>query len=155
MRTIFENVADGIITTNEEGIIESFNRAAENMFGYSAREIVGRNVSVLTPAAHQRRHEKYVREYVNGHESKIIGTGREVKGVRKDGSAFPIDIAITEMWVSDDRCFCAIMRDITERKKVERMKNEFISTVSHELRTPLTSIRGALGLVGNGTGGEF
>ena len=77
-----------------------------------------------------------------------MGAGREVEGVRKDGSTFPLDIAITEMWLGEDRHFCSIMRDITERKKVDRMKNEFISTVSHELRTPLTSIRGALGLVG-------
>ena len=155
MRTIFENVVDGIITTNEKGTIESFNRAAENMFGYSADEVIGRNVSTLTPATHRVRHDKYIKDYINGRESKIMGAGREVEGVRKDGSVFPIDIAVTEMWVGDDRLFCSIMRDITERKNVERMKNEFISTVSHELRTPLTSIRGALGLVGSGAAGEL
>ena len=84
-----------------------------------------------------------------------MGTGREVEGIRKDGSAFPIDIAINEMWIGEERYFCSIMRDITERKKVDRMKNEFVSTVSHELRTPLTSIRGALGLVGSGSAGEL
>ena len=155
MRTIFENVVDGIITTNEKGIIESFNRAAEDMFGYSADEVMGRNVSTLAPATHRVQHNAYIKDYLNGRESKIMGAGREVEGVRKDGSSFPIDIAVTEMWVGDDRLFCSIMRDITERKKVERMKNEFISTVSHELRTPLTSIRGALGLVGSGTVGEL
>ena len=155
MRTIFENVVDGIITTNEYGTIESFNRAAENMFGYSADEVIGRNVSTLTPATHRVRHDKYIKDYINGRESKIMGAGREVEGVRKDGSVFPIDIAVTEMWVGDDRLFCSIMRNITERKKVERMKNEFISTVSHELRTPLTSIRGALGLVGSGAAGKL
>jgi PAS domain S-box-containing protein len=155
MRTIFENVVDGILTTNEQGIIESFNRAAEDMFGYTAEEVVGKNVSMLTAATHRTRHDGYIRGYLKGRESKIIGTGREVEGVRKDGSVFPIDIAITEMWLGEDRHFCSMMRDITERKKVDRMKNEFISTVSHELRTPLTSIRGALGLVGGGTAGEL
>ncbi|MDX1697363.1 MAG: response regulator, partial [Thiohalobacterales bacterium] len=155
MRTIFENVVDGIITTNDEGFIESFNRAAENMFGYSAEEVVGRNVSILTPAPHRDRHCTYISNFLEGKESRIMGAGREVEGVRKDGSAFPIDIAITEMWIGEDRYFCSIMRDITERRKVDRMKNEFVSTVSHELRTPLTSIRGALGLVGGGATGEL
>ncbi|MGB5258917.1 MAG: CHASE domain-containing protein [Gammaproteobacteria bacterium] len=155
MRTIFNNVIDGIITTNEHGCIETFNRAAENMFGYTASEVIGRNVSILTPETHQARHDAYIRDFLNGRESKIMGAGREVEGIRKDGSAFPIDIAVTEMWVGEDRHFCSIMRDITERKKIERMKNEFISTVSHELRTPLTSIRGALGLVGSGTAGDL
>jgi PAS domain S-box-containing protein len=155
MRTLFENVVDGIITTNEKGIIESFNRAAENMFGYAADEVIGSNVGILTPATHRVRHDKYIKDYIKGRESKIMGAGREVEGVRKDGSSFPIDIAVTEMWVGGARLFCSIMRDITERKKVERMKNEFVSTVSHELRTPLTSIRGALGLVGSGVAGEL
>ena len=155
MRTIFENVVDGIITTNEKGVIESFNRAAENMFGYSADEILGRNVSILTPTNHQHRHDRYIKDYLNGRESKIMGTGREVEGVRKDGSIFPVDIAVTEMRLGEDRHFCSIMRDITGRKEVERMKNEFISVVSHELRTPLTSIRGALGLVASGTVGDL
>lgn len=155
MRTIFENVVDGIITTDEKGTIESFNRAAQKMFGYSADEANGRNVSMLTPTTHRGRHNKYIKDYLNGRDSKIMGAGREVEGIRKDGSAFPIDIAITEMWLGEERHFCSIMRDITERKKVDRMKNEFISTVSHELRTPLTSIRGALGLVSSGMAGEL
>ena len=155
MRTIFENVVDGIITTNEKGIIESFNHAAENMFGYSAEEAIGNNISILTPSNHRKQHDKYIKNYINGHDSKIMGAGREVEGVRKDGSTFPVDIAVTEMWIGTDRLFCSIMRDITERKKIERMKNEFISTVSHELRTPLTSIRGALGLIGSGSAGEL
>lgn len=155
MRTIFENVVDGIITTSQSGIIESFNRAAENMFGYAAEDVVGKNVSMLTPAPHRPLHDRYINDYIEGHESIIMGAGREVEGIRKDGSSFPVDIAITEMWIGENRYFCSIMRDITDRKKVDRMKNEFVSTVSHELRTPLTSIRGALGLVGSGAVGEL
>jgi PAS domain S-box-containing protein len=155
MSTIFENVADGIITTNEKGVIESFNRAAEHLFGYSATEVVGKNISMLTPMPHRKQHDKYIKAYLGGQESKIFGTGREVEGVRKDGSLFPIDIAVNDMRVGEERMFCSIMRDITERKKIDRMKNEFVSTVSHELRTPLTSIRGSLGLLAGGAAGEL
>ena len=155
MRTVFENVVDGIITTNEKGVIESFNCAAEHMFGYSATEVIGKNVSMLIPATHRKNHDKYIDRYLNGAKSKIIGVGREVEGVRKNSSTFPLDIAITEMRVGEERFFCSIMRDITERKKVDRMKNEFVSTVSHELRTPLTSIRGSLGLLTGGAAGEL
>jgi PAS domain S-box-containing protein len=155
MRTIFENVADGIITTNDRGIIESFNRAAEQLFGYSAEEVIGRNISILTPSPHRELHDGYIEAYFKGRPSKIFATGREVEGVRKDGSLLPIDIAVNDMWVGEERLFCSIMRDITERRKVDRLKNEFVSTVSHELRTPLTSIRGSLGLLAGGAAGEL
>ena len=155
MRTIFENVVDGIITTNAKGIIESFNHAAENLFGYTAAEVIGKNISMLTPAPHRNRHDAYIEAYIGGQESRIFGTGREVEGVHKDGSLFPIDIAVNDMLVGEERIFCSIMRDITERKKIDRMKNEFVSTVSHELRTPLTSIRGSLGLLAGGAAGEL
>ena len=155
MRTIFENVVDGIITTDEKGVIESFNHAAEHLFGYSATEVIGKNISILTPAPHSERHDAYIKDYLGGQESKIFGTGREVEGVHKDGSLFPIDIAVNDMRVGEKRIFCSIMRDITERKKMDRMKNEFVSTVSHELRTPLTSIRGSLGLLAGGAAGEL
>ena len=155
MRTIFENVVDGIITTNERGEIESFNQAAEKMFGYSAEEVFGKNVSILIPAPHRDKHDKYIDRYLDGAKSKMVGTGREVEAQRKDGSTFPIDIAVNVMWVGEVRFFCSIMRDITERKKIDRMKNEFVSTVSHELRTPLTSIRGSLGLLTGGAAGEL
>ena len=155
LRTIFENVVDGIITTNERGEIESFNHAAEKMFGYSAAEVIGKNVSMLIPAPHRDKHDKYVDRYLDGAKSKMVGTGREVEAQRKDGSTFPIDIAVNVMWVGEERFFCSIMRDITERKKIDQMKNEFVSTVSHELRTPLTSIRGSLGLLTGGAAGEL
>jgi len=155
MRTIFENVVDGIITTNEKGIIESFNHAAETMFGYSCSEVIGKNVAILIPKTHSTLHDRYIAQYLNGKKSRIIGTGREVEGVRKDGTQFPLDIAVNEMWLGQERFFCSIMRDITERKKIDRMKDEFVSTVSHELRTPLTSIRGSLSLLASGVIGPL
>lgn len=144
---VLNNVIDGIITISDNGVVKTFNPAAVKIFGYRPDEVIGRNVSMLMPAPYHDEHDGYIRNYITTGEQKIIGIGREVEGRRKDGSVFPMDLAVNEMWVGDKRMFTGIVRDITERKKIERMKNEFISTVSHELRTPLTSIRGAIGLL--------
>ena len=144
---ILENVVDGIITIDAQGSIEALNPAAERIFGYSEGEVQGKNVKLLMPEPYQSQHDGYLQNYLGGGERKVIGIGREVEGLRKDGSIFPMELSVSEMEVNGERMFTGIVRDITERKKVELMKSEFISTVSHELRTPLTSIRGALGLV--------
>ena len=148
--TVLESVVDAIITTNHQGIIETYNRSAENIFGYSAAEVIGKNVSILVPKEHTHKHNDYIEQYLNGKESQIIGIGREVLAQKKDGGQFPAEISITEMNLSGERRFCVAARDITERKRIEKMKSEFISNVSHELRTPLTSIRGSLGLLSSG-----
>ncbi|MCG8508109.1 MAG: response regulator, partial [Rhodospirillales bacterium] len=118
-------------------------------------EMLGKNVKMLMPQPHRDAHDEYLRRHRETGETHIIGVGREVEGRRKDGTIFPIDLAVNEMVVGDRRVYTGILRDITERRQVERMKNEFVSSVSHELRTPLTSIRGALGLVVGGTAGEL
>ena len=155
MRTIVNNITEGIVTTNQHGIIESVNPAAENLFGYLSSEIIGNNISMLVPDAHTDYHDRYIADYIKHGRSNIVGLGREVEGKRKDGSIFPLEVTVSEMWVEGERFFCGVMRDITERKKLDRMKDEFVSTVSHELRTPLTSIRGSLGLLASGKIGEF
>jgi PAS domain S-box-containing protein len=155
MRAIVETVVDGIITINDRGMIETFNPAAERIFGYRLDEVVGRNVSMLMPDPYHTEHDGYLKNYRDTGVRKIIGIGREVVGKRKDGSVFPIELAVSEMHLSARRMFTGIVRDITERKKVDRMKNEFISTVSHELRTPLTSILGSLGLISGGMAGAI
>jgi signal transduction histidine kinase/DNA-binding response OmpR family regulator len=99
------------------------------------------------PQPYKREHDGYLYNYAATGKKKIIGIGREVEGLRKDGSTFPLELAVSEVKLSDGRLFIGITRDISERKKIEQMKSEFVSTVSHELRTPLTSIRGALSLV--------
>ncbi len=155
LRTVLDNVVDGIITINKRGIIDSFNIAAQKIFGYEAHEVIGKNVSVLMPEPYAEEHDGYLHNYLNTHVAKIIGIGREVTGRRKNGTTFPMDLAVSEIEIDGELMFSGIVRDITERKQMEMMKNEFISTVSHELRTPLTSIRGSLDLVLGGAVGAL
>lgn len=154
-QAIVETVVDGIITIDFQGSVQSFNPAAEKLFGYASDEVVGRNVNMLMPEPYAHQHDSYLGNYINTGDAKVIGVGREVEGMRKDGSCFPMELAVSEMNIHGKRMFTGIVRDITERKKIERMKSEFVSTVSHELRTPLTSIRGALGLVLGQSAGQI
>ena len=147
LQAVLDHVVDGIITINSKGIIQSFNPAAEKIFAYSANEVIGHNINMLMPSPHREDHDSYLAAYHKTGQAHIIGIGREVEGVRKDGSLFPMDLAVSEVKLDGKILYTGIVRDITERKQMEKMKNEFISTVSHELRTPLTSIRGSLGLV--------
>lgn len=153
-RTILETIADAIITIDENSLIGSFNPAAENIFGYRADEIIGKNVSVLLPKDERQTHEDYTKNS-SLNAPRIINQARDLIGMRKDGSVFPLELNVAPMEFDGRRGFVGTLRDITERKRMEKMKNEFVSTVSHELRTPLTSIRGALGLVNGGAMGEF
>lgn len=147
IRAIVDTVVDGIVTIDNMGLVQTFNPAAERIFGFLAEEVISHNVKMLMPDSYAVEHDGYLHNYISTGNKKIIGIGREVVGKRKDGSTFSMDLSVSEMEINGERMFTGIVRDITERKKVERMKSEFISTVSHELRTPLTSIRGALGLV--------
>lgn len=153
LSAILDNVLDGILTINEVGTVESMNRAACRIFGYDVSEVIGKNVKMLMPEPYHGEHDGYLHNYVSTGHKKIIGIGRQVVGLRKDGSTFPMDLAVSEMQLKGWRLFTGVVRDITERVRIERMKSEFISTVSHELRTPLTSIRGSLGLVTGGIAG--
>ncbi|MBI1211162.1 MAG: PAS domain S-box protein [Alphaproteobacteria bacterium] len=151
LRNMFDHAVDGIITIDSKGIVQSYNPACEKMFGYDAGEVVGKNISMLMPEPHKSQHDRYISNYLRTGHAKIIGIGREVEGRRKDGSLFPLDLSLSQFEVAGGEIlFSGNVRDITSRKQVERMKNEFISVVSHELRTPLTSIRGSLGLLTSG-----
>ncbi|MET1256404.1 PAS domain S-box protein [Aliikangiella maris] len=147
VRAIVDTVPDGIITISSKGIIETFNPAAEKIFGYDPEEVIGRNIKLLISEPYRKQHEKYIERYLQTQDSRLIGIDREIEGLRKDGTTFPMELAISEMWFAKRQLFTGIIRDISDRKETERLKGEFVSTVSHELRTPLTSIRGALGLV--------
>lgn len=154
-QAVLDNVLDGIVTIDGQGMVDSFNRSAERIFGYVAGEVVGRNVSMLMPEPYRGEHDEYLRRYQTTGVARVIGIGREVRGRRKDGSLFPLDLAITEISRDGQPFYIGVVRDITERKRLDRLKKEFLSTVSHELRTPLTSIRGALGLMAGGAVGAL
>lgn len=118
-RAILDAAVDGILTIDAEGCIQSFNRAAERIFGYRAEEVVGRNVAILMPEPYRGEHDRYMRNYLTTGQARIIGIGREVAGQRKDGSVFPMDLAVGESRVGGRRIFAGIVRDISERKLAE------------------------------------
>lgn len=134
-QTTLDNVLDGIITINEQGSVESFNRAAEGIFGYSAAEVIGRNVKMLMPEPYHGEHDGYLLNYRTSGVKKIIGIGREVLGRRKDGSVFPLDLAVNEFYMEGKRFFNGVVRDITERK----LAKEKLDELHKELRLLLES----------------
>jgi PAS domain S-box-containing protein len=155
LSAILDNVVDAIITINESGSIESWSNGAERLFGYKAEEVLRRNVRMLMPEPHASSHDNYIRRYLQTGERRVIGMRRELEGRRKDGQIVPVDLGISELYIGRRRVFIGIVRDISERREVERLKSSFVSTVSHELRTPLTSISGSLGLLSGGVAGEL
>jgi two-component system sensor kinase FixL len=120
IRGIVNTAVEGIITIDERGIIETFNPAAERIFGHRAEEVVGRNVSLLMPSPDREAHDGYIANYLRTGKAKIIGIGREVVGLRKDGTTFPMDLSIGEVRLASGRMFTGIVRDITERKRLEK-----------------------------------
>ena len=119
MRSVINHVVDGIISIDDHGTVTTFNPAAERIFGYVASEVVGQNVKLLMPEPYHGEHDGYLANYLRTGQAKIIGIGREVIGLRKDGSTFPMDLAISDFTLGKTRHFTGIVRDITERKQVE------------------------------------
>ncbi len=117
IRAVTENVFDAIITADEQGIIESVNHAVEKMYGYSAEELVGQNVNILMPEPYRREHDRYIQKYIITGRGRVINSRIEVVGQRKDGSTFPLELAISEMVIGERRYFNAVVRDITELKR--------------------------------------
>ncbi|MCR9198253.1 MAG: PAS domain S-box protein [Planctomycetaceae bacterium] len=120
LRTIMEAAVDGVITIGERGLIEDVNSAAERLFGYTASEMVGQNVNMLMPAPFQQEHDGYLRNYVEGGPARIIGIGREVEGLRKDGSTFPLYLAVSEARVAGRRLFTGFVHDLTDVKQAQQ-----------------------------------
>ena len=120
LRAILQTAVEGIITIDERGIMESLNPAAERIFGYRASELVGRNVSILMPSPYRQAHDGYMSNYKRTGHARIIGIGREVVGQRKDGSVFPMDLSVSEVKLADKRLFTGFVRDVTDRKRLEK-----------------------------------
>jgi two-component system, LuxR family, sensor kinase FixL len=120
LRAILETAVEGIITIDERGIIESFNPASEKIFGYAAAEVISKNVSVLMSSPHREQHDGYLENYQRTGHAKIIGIGRETIARKKDGTLFPIDLSVSEVKLSDRQIFTGFIRDITERKRLEK-----------------------------------
>ena len=119
-QAVLDTIVDGVITIDERAVIESANPAACRIFGYEATELIGRNVSVLMPEPFQGEHDEYMNHYLRTGERRIIDIGREVVGRRKDGGTFPMDLAVSELWLRDRRIFTGVVRDITDRRRLEQ-----------------------------------
>jgi two-component system sensor kinase FixL len=120
LRAIWQTAVEGIITIDDRGRIESMNPAAEKIFGYTANELIGKNVKVLMPSPYREGHDKYLDNYKRTGHAKIIGIGREVVGQRKDGTTFPMDLGVSEVKLHDRMIFAGFVRDITDRKRLEK-----------------------------------
>ncbi len=141
-RAILDTAVDAIITISERGVIEIFNGAAERLFGYKAYEVVGQTVNMLMPEPHATHHDEYLHNYLTTGIKKIIGIGREVIGKHKNGTLFPMELAVSEVGYGEARTFTGIIRDITHRKKMEEEKADFYAMMAHDIKSPLTSILG-------------
>jgi PAS domain S-box-containing protein len=122
--SVVNHVVDGILSIDERGAVATINPAAERIFGYAAEEVIGRNIALLMPEPFHSQHDSYIANYLRTGEAKIIGIGREVVGRRKDGSIFPMDLAISEFRLGMGRYFTGIVRDISERKRAEEALRE-------------------------------
>src|SRR5262249_21054271 len=131
---ILQTAVDGIITIDEGGIVESFNLGAERLFGYTAEEVIGQNISLLMPSPYREEHDGYLARYLRTGEPHIIGIGREVRARRQDGTTFPIDLAVSEVHLDGRRLFTGIVHDLTARVQAE----EALAHLNHRHHPILT-----------------
>jgi two-component system sensor kinase FixL len=152
-RAIIESAVDAIIMINRHGGIESFNPAAERMFGYRSEELIGRNVTVLMPEPYASEHDHYLRRYQMTGERRIIGIGREVTARRKDGTVFPAHLSVGELELDGEVKFTGIVRDQTDRMSLEvKLRDEaglvrigeLAAVLAHEVKNPLAAVSGAI-----------
>lgn len=142
LKAVVETAVDGILTINGDGIIGTVNHAAEMMFGYSASDLIGQNVRMLMPAPYRDEHDGYLQNYKVTGERKVIGIGREVHGLRKNGEVFPMDLAVSETKIDRGVVYTGIVRDISDRKRIEMNSRE-----SEERFRFLNDLAGAMRVV--------
>jgi PAS domain S-box-containing protein len=140
VRTVLNTIEEAIITVDHHGTVTELNPAAARVFGYSSEEVVGRNVKMLMPEPYRGEHDGHLSAYSITGQAKIIGRGREVTGQRKDGSLFPMELAVSEMVMSRRRMFTGVVRDITERKQVERRQVLLVSELDHRVKNILAQV---------------
>jgi two-component system, LuxR family, sensor kinase FixL len=152
-QAIVDSAVDGIIVIDAHGRVESFNPAAERLFGYGADEVLGHNVDMLMPSPYREEHDTYLSRYLATGRAKIIGVGREVQGRRKDGSTFPLHLSVGQITINGERRFTGIVHDLSSRVVLEeRMREqaalaklgEMAAVVAHEVKNPLAGIRGVM-----------
>lgn len=142
-----ESCPNGMLMSDADGIIRLVNAETEQMFGYSREELVGKSVDILVPLALRGKETQYRIGYMAHSEPGLSRKGHELSGLRKDGTEFPIEVSLNSIQTPEGLLILSVVIDVTERKQMERLKDEFVATVSHELRTPLTSIAASLGLL--------
>jgi two-component system, LuxR family, sensor kinase FixL len=156
-RSIVDSAVDGIVVIDSTGHIEAFNPAAERLFGYAEREVIGQNVNMLMPSPFQEEHDGYLARYLKTGVRKIIGIGREVTGRHRDGTRFPVHLSVGEMSVNGERKFTGILHDLSVRIQMEeRLREqtalarlgEMAAVIAHEVKNPLAGIRGAIQVIG-------
>ncbi|WP_296817400.1 PAS domain-containing sensor histidine kinase [Brevundimonas sp.] len=156
LESILATVPDAMVVIDDQGLIRSFSQAAQRLFGYSAAEVFGRNVSMLMPSPYREQHDRYMERYRTTGERRIIGIGRVVTGERKDGSTFPMELSVGEVQDPGQRLFTGFVRDLSERQETEarlhELQGELVhvtrltalgemsSTLAHELNQPLSAI---------------
>jgi two-component system sensor kinase FixL len=156
LRSILETVPDAMVVIDEAGLMRDFSHAAERLFGWTAAEVAGRNVNMLMPSPYREEHDSYLERYYRTGERRIIGVGRVVVGERKDGSTFPMELAVGEMRAGNQRYFTGFIRDLTERQltetRLQELQTELVhvsrltalgemaSALAHELNQPLSAI---------------
>ena len=142
-----ETCPGGMIMADSASRIVLANSEIERMFGYRREELIGQSVDILVPQRLRAQHVRHRSRYGARPQARRMGTGRDFFAQRKDGTEFPVEIGLNQIDTPQGLHVLSVIVDITERKRLDRLKDEFVSTVSHELRTPLTSISGSLGLL--------
>jgi two-component system sensor kinase FixL len=156
LRSVLDSIPDAMIVIDDRGIMQSFSATAERLFGYAADEAIGENVNMLMPSPYREQHDNYLSRYFATGERKVIGRGRVVEGMRRDGTTFPMELAVGEMVAGGSRSFTGFVRDLTERQATQQRlqdlqaelihmsrftaMGEMASTLAHELNQPLTAV---------------